>query len=355
MGTNGIEWENCPVFSSPYEWIGKSKHFIIEVNRFWKPDIILQVFDLFTLWPQLRNYGHTLPLATYSPLDARPIAQVQWECAKLCKVVIPQCHFAKQVYQEAGIETSAPVYHGVDPKVYYPRTPAENAETRARYGIEKDIFLVLMVQDNTPRKNIPAQIKAFQNFKRWSGAKAHLLGIMPNMDVSTRGLDLDQLWEALRENDDECFTHRFGLEEDELARLYSAADVLLQGVHSEGFGLPVIEAGACGIPTIATDYGSLTELVGKRGWLVPGQVDYCQPATFNWQMTPSLQGMQDALMDAYEHPEKRKALGAAMQAFTLGECNWDRLAEKMAGILEAAIEYNRHSDSSKAGVPSALP
>lgn len=334
LGISGLQFQGCPIFTTPHEWANQPKHFVVEVNKYFQPDAILQIFDLFTTWPTLKKYGSLLPIVSYSPVDALPLAQQIWESAKICQKVIPQTKFAKKVYGEAGIESQEVIYHGADPAIYYPRTKEENKAARQAYGIDPGTFLVLMVQDNTRRKNIPSQIKAFQNFKKRTGADAHLLGVIPNIE-GMREWDLDLLWSALREGQDDCFSHVFNLSEVELAELYSASDVLLHCSYGEGFGLPMIEAGGCGIPAIATNFSSLPELISDHGWMIDGELAYCQPDGLNtWQMIPSQKGITEALIDAYEDKYKRLQFGEAMRAFVLSECNWDRLTEKMVKVLE---------------------
>jgi glycosyltransferase involved in cell wall biosynthesis len=57
--------------------------------------------------------------------------------------------------------------------------------------------------------------------------------------------------------------------DDDLAGLYNAADIFVFPSLYEGFGLPPLEAMACGTPVIAGDAASLPEIVGDAGILVP--------------------------------------------------------------------------------------
>jgi hypothetical protein len=58
-----------------------------------------------------------------------------------------------------------------------------------------------------------------------------------------------------------------------MADLYRASDVLLAPSRGEGFGIPVIEAQACGRPVIVSDFSAQPELVGD-GWLVDGEPEW---------------------------------------------------------------------------------
>ena len=58
------------------------------------------------------------------------------------------------------------------------------------------------------------------------------------------------------------------VEDDDLPALYNGADVFLYPSLFEGVGLPVLEAMSCGVPVIASDSSSLTEIVGDAGLLI---------------------------------------------------------------------------------------
>jgi len=84
---------------------------------------------------------------------------------------------------------------------------------------------------------------------------------------SPTGLDLLELCNRLKIQDNVSFSYgtwrSSGWSEQALLILYNLVDVHVSATSSEGFGLPILESMACGIPQIAPDNTSLTELIGK--------------------------------------------------------------------------------------------
>jgi glycosyltransferase involved in cell wall biosynthesis len=338
VGMPAADFKGLPVIFAPLNYPYPLRHYIVEASKMVQPDAVLQIFDLFTAYPAMQGYAKEMPLISYSPVDAIPLASSIKKAAELAKIVIPMCQWSKDVYEAGGIKCTEPIYHGVDTDVYYPRN---KSEMKAKLGFPEDVFLVLMVQDNRVRKNIPNQIQAFLDFKKQTGAKAHLIGVIPNW-VKDRAWDIPTLWEDLKRqnNSDECFTCMDGLPESAMPELYSAADVLLQCPHSEGFGLPIIEAGACGTPSICTDFGSMTELLSYgsdiHGWAIQGALDYWQPDNLGgWQMSPDREEITKALAAAYIFTDERVIYGKKALAWVLENCNWDKIAEKFKAVIES--------------------
>ena len=65
----------------------------------------------------------------------------------------------------------------------------------------------------------------------------------------------------------ECITGR--VDQEDLPVLYSAADLFVYPAYAEGFGIPPLEAMACGVPVITSDTTSLPEVIGDAGQMVP--------------------------------------------------------------------------------------
>jgi glycosyltransferase involved in cell wall biosynthesis len=109
------------------------------------------------------------------------------------------------------------------------------------------------------------------------------------------------------------------LEVDRLAALYRRASVVLVPSEREGFGLPVIEALACGTPVVATDLPVLREVGGTAARYAPFG------ATGAWRNT-IVEILQD---DRDTVAGERRGRAASLQA---GKFSWDRHGEAMAGL-----------------------
>lgn len=142
----------------------------------------------------------------------------------------------------------------------------------------------------------------------------------------------------------------------QMAEAYSAFDVLLATSRGEGFGIPVIEAQACGTPVIASNWTAQAELVGEQwtmagmgskrtpsGWLVAVDPDYDARQAANFGK-PLIGHISAALREAYEkrgNPEMRDAAIAKAEPYradAVFERHWKPILEEMASAL---VEPNR--------------
>ena len=106
---------------------------------------------------------------------------------------------------------------------------------------------------------------------------------------------------------------------DHMVRLYAEASIVVVPSIYEGFGLPAAEAMACGLPVISTDGGALPEVVGNCGVIVP---------------TKNSEAIAQAIIDLFNLPEKREALGLLARKRIQDQFSWTRVASLMALLYQ---------------------
>lgn len=138
--------------------------------------------------------------------------------------------------------------------------PAALARIRQKYRLPEQMILYVGVLE--PRKNLPTLIRAFKSLvERGSAYKLVIAG--------RKGWMYDGLFRTINKLDlvnRVIFTGY--VPEEELPLIYHAADLVVYPSVYEGFGLPVLEAMACGVPVITSNVSSMPEIVGNAGILV---------------------------------------------------------------------------------------
>ena len=163
------------------------------------------------------------------------------------RIIVPTAVVAEEVVEHLGIDRERIV---VIPEAPAPaltqRGPEEVASARARYGLPAEYLLwVGGLETPDPRKRI--------------GALARTPRELPLVLVGAT-----KPW--AHELPDVTLTGR--VPDDDLAAIYSGARALVFPSDDEGFGLPTVEALACGTPVVASDIPVLREVLGDRATFV---------------------------------------------------------------------------------------
>jgi glycosyltransferase involved in cell wall biosynthesis len=152
----------------------------------------------------------------------------------------------------------AVAYPAVDAR-FSPAPAGAVQRVRAQYGLAENY--VLHLGTVKPRKNLPRLIRAFAQAKLPPGTELALGG------MTTFGAGAVE--KAIEETGLRNRVRRLAyVHDDDLAALYSGAACVAIVSLYEGFGMPALEALACGAPLVASNRGSLPEIVGDAGVLV---------------------------------------------------------------------------------------
>jgi glycosyltransferase involved in cell wall biosynthesis len=141
--------------------------------------------------------------------------------------------------------------------------PAEVERVRKAYGLSRRY--IVSVGTLEPRKNLPTLLRAFDHLRTQEGTSDLDLVV-----IGGRGWRDKELRAELAARLASGRLHTLGyVPESDLVALYGGAEVLAYPSHFEGFGLPVVEAMACGTPVVTTDVPALREVSGGAAVLVP--------------------------------------------------------------------------------------
>ena len=263
-------------------------------------DMTLQLF------PQFHTWRKRLLTATLAPAIAR----------KARLVITPSESAREDLARIFGISKQKirVIPHAAD-TCFRPNTSQESwRRIRERYRLRKPYLLYVGTLE--PRKNLVRALEAFSRIRpRFPDHRFYLAG-----DLGWRSNELLQSVEAFGL---EGAVERLGyVDEKALPALYSHAELFVYPSLYEGFGFPVLEAMACGVPVLTSKTSSLEEIAAEAALLVdPHDVDALS------------EGLEHALSDTRARETWIRAGPARARSFS-GE----RTARDTVAVYEEALE-----------------
>jgi len=268
-----------------------------EHARRMKPDLVITLGDIWVLDPNLLK---ELPIAHWLPSDCRPMSTADRNFVEANGVfqLIAMSRFGQERFAAAGFD---PVYvpHGIDLDVF--DFPEDRDEARTRMDLDgRFVIGANMANNDAIRKALPEVMLAFAKFHNDRPDSLLSLHTCVHQDG---GQDLEFLAEHLGITDItrvvDQYSYTAGLISDQdMAQWYGSIDVLCSTSYGEGFGLPIIEAMACGVPVITTRTSSMIEL-NPHGIQVDGQ-PFWNGVHRGWWTRPDIRGIYEAFHEAYE-------------------------------------------------------
>jgi len=212
--------------------------------------VVLTIHDLYFI-----GYG-----GRRSWRDAVLTAAARVYARRARAIVTDSEHSRRAVVERLGVDPAKVTVIGVAVGAEFVPTPLSGA-ARARYGVGASY--VLFVGNFMPHKNVDGLLRAWASLPATLRA-AHRL-VLAGGDTARRA-PLERLARALDVTASVVFPGR--IEDADLPGLYSACAAFVLPSHDEGFGLPAVEAMACGAPVIVSDRGALPEVAGPGAAVV---------------------------------------------------------------------------------------
>lgn len=276
-----------------------------------------------------RNRGRFKIGYTMLEVDGFPAEWVR-QANAMDEVWVPT-EFNRDGFLRSGLERPIQVMPlGVNPDYFHPRITAHPNPlgefvflTNFEWGERKEPWLLLKVFNDTFSAREPVR----------------LVCKVINRDPQVRVRDEIRRLELREAGGRISFLFNVDFPHYQLGSLYRSADCFLSVGRGEGWDMPLMEAMACGLPSIATDWGAHRDFV-HPGISYPLRIRGTVPAVakcpyyegFNWG-DPDADHLRWLLRQVYENRDEARAKGRAAAEEVAAKWTWQRAAERIASRL----------------------
>lgn len=335
-----------------------------------KPDIVCDIRDFWML-----DFAERSPFRPYfkwcimPTVDALPQAR-QWvatyQSADAC---LTYSEFAGELLmQQSGGKIN---YLGTSPPSAHPAyQPIDNKEAlRASFNINPSAKIVGTVMRNQRRKLYPDLFAAFRLLLDQVEDPQNYL-LYCHTSYPDLGWDIPELLQQYKLSSKVLFTYicndtnkpfssffkgavmqspfsnkysatlsnvKKGLEYAELAKIINLFDIYVQYANCEGFGLPQVEAAACGVPVMSTDYSAMESVIKNlNGIGIKPKALYKELETGCFRAVPDNELAAQKLKEFFSQPESiRRRYGFDTRNAFLEHYQWDKSGKKWEGYFDS--------------------
>jgi glycosyltransferase involved in cell wall biosynthesis len=190
---------------------------------------------------------------------------------------------------------------------------AGRKDSRLQFGFQDSDFVLLFIGNDWKKKGLDALLKALAGLR---DLRVRLLVVGTGDRYLFRSL-IDQLG-----SDDMVQFHKPSAE---VLSFYASADAYISSALEDAFGLPILEAMACGLPVIASIRAGASDNIkdGETGLLLQDPTD------------PS--AIAESVRLLYKDTAIRERIGSAAAQFVQSNCSWDKNVVQTKQVLEAAL------------------
>lgn len=299
-----------------------SLHTFPKVVKEFKPDLVLAIGDSWmTEHIAMSPLRPRFKLILYIPIDGMPIPYKWTEAMAKCDAAVAYGAFGKMVISQRApqLKNLVSINHGVDLDTFKPIDDEEVQNIRKAFG--KNDFMMGCVARNQPRKALPRLFKAFRLFinpytvcnecgevwlhdipecqicksknlfkgKGKDDAKLYL-----HMALQDCGWDIYDMIDRFDLTGKVAYPKGLqvgmGVPTERLVKIMNALDAFVLPTTGEGWGLPILEAMACGLPVVVTNYSAHTEFCK----------DVCQMINVSEFVSEPMTNIERAYVDVYD-------------------------------------------------------
>ena len=298
LNLNGIAV--YPMLYQPYANDVLSAH-----SNHFGANVLMTLTDTWIIDPNAISPG--LKWVPWYPIDHINMPELVKRNLSTAYRRIAMSRFGQKIAMEAGL-SSYYVPHGVDTNIY---KPMDKKECRKALGWPEDAYIMGMVamnKGNPSRKSFVEILTAFANFRKVHTDAIFYLHSALCENGENNGINLVELCRqlGLQPGKDILFPNQYflhlGIPDIEMAKLYNALDVHVLVSKGEGFGIPILEAQACGTPVIVGDWTAMSELCFSGRMIDKSDADPEYSGLSAYQMKPRIRAIELAMHAEYKHP-----------------------------------------------------
>jgi len=311
-----------------------------------KADLLITHVDVWVLGglPLDINWVPRLPIDHY---PAPPAVIDVLKRHSGIRHIIVESKYGQRMLAEQGIEATY-IPASIDTNIYKP-LPEKRKIGRERYGWQDKFVIGMVATNHEERKNWNVALKAVKVLE--DNHKGKIIFYMHTDLQHPRGINLQLMRESLGMTEYTFVPSReelsLGIEKPVLANAYNVMDVFLLPTKGEGFGVPIVEAQACGIPVITTKCTSQEELIGG-GYFIEKLEPFWTHQNA-WQFQCSTAEVVDKLEEAYKDwengsLEERKVLARQKALEYDDEKVFTELWKPTLELIEKKIKAPRNGE-----------
>lgn len=335
-----------------------------------RPSIILSIkdfwMDRFIVESPLRDYYKYIYMPTVDGVPQDP----EWlSMYKDCDAILTYTDWGKQVLEEYGIKVFGSAPASVEPCF----RPLPKEQIKQNFGF-RDCKILGFVSRNQARKQIPNLLHAFRDFLDKSQRKDiyiylhtsnHDMGwdlaeLLKEAGVSSKviltyickkcGFPFPNLYSDENIKCKKCGAHtsiasnvQAGVPSEILAQIYNCMDLYVQWASSEGAGFGAVEAAACGVPVIETDYSAMSDIARKlNANTIEPIALYKEITTRRLMAVPDKSVLTEKLLEFFNLPTDIQKLKGyeARQGFLTHYSSWSNTAKVWENCIDSVGNGN---------------
>lgn len=374
---SSIPWKNYANMPDPNDENEVNAYNSNPINQFgsWRfervcldfePDIVLSIRDFWMdSFIYHSPYRRIFSWAWMPTVDASPQNQEWIDMFSDSDYIITYSDWAKKILEQQGgyrLNTVGVASPSASPCFM----PMDQKKIREEFNLKSDINIIGTVMRNQRRKLFPALIEAFSAYIKKSGdtntflylhtsfpdAGWNLAELMHENEISSKVLmtyvcencrhvepsffrDSKKVCSACKQYASTPSNVGNGVSDEVLAKIYNVFDLYVQPANSEGFGLPQVEAAACGTPIACTNYSAMEDIVNKLGAYPIDYTYYKELETGCNRAVPLLDSIVDIFTNFFSlNNDLRQIKRQETRKLFEQNYSWDKTAQEWMSVID---------------------